>query len=515
MKIKIIIPGSIALISTAFLAVSSTGIKKPIHQTSAITLPTTIDLNSFGETAIRGYYQTLDNLDESERKGTNLLKNLKPILTNNFRYFSYNQIWQIYEITDRNWTLSPANSTTYGTYHSDTNTITNYEYYTKLSEPKNNPYVHLLYVNDNDNPNTALHIQDPHQRSSSVPDALNREHCWPQSYGFKDDSGASGPAGTDLHHLMAGDAQVNSNGHNNYVYGKVTKNTDEWQEAINLRPKISGNKVGAATATYPEDLGKSTRIFEPQDSDKGDIARSIFYMCAKYNNYAQISDEITKYNPFLALSNYIYADGKSISSSDTTPATYGMVNVLLEWNKLDPPDSYEIYRNDLIYNNYQNNRNPFIDFPSWADYIWGGQTGYASPSTDPVNSFDPDEKILESITIEKLPEKRAYYVGDKISLVGAIVKAHYQDGSIEDVSNDVMVSPKTATQRGTWDCSILYTHNGITKSTTYSINVLDAPSPDNIVKLIPFITLGVVALISALFIPAAVKKGQGGGKHKK
>ena len=44
---------------------------------------------------------------------------------------------------------------------------------------------------------------------------------------------------------------------------------------------------------------------------------------------------------------------------------------LLEWNKLDPVDDYEIHRNNLIYKNYQGNRNPFIDFPQWADYIWG------------------------------------------------------------------------------------------------------------------------------------------------
>ena len=39
---------------------------------------------------------------------------------------------------------------------------------------------------------------------------------------------------------------------------------------------------------------------------------------------------------------------------------------------------YEIHRNNLIYNNYQSNRNPFIDFPSWADIAFGSSSNYAN-----------------------------------------------------------------------------------------------------------------------------------------
>ena len=59
-------------------------------------------------------------------------------------------------------------------------------------------------------------------------------------------------------------------------------------------------------------------------------------------------------------------------------------------------DEYEIHRNNLLYKNYTNNRNPFIDFPEWADYIWGtpesglnysSPTGSASPSSDVINGY--------------------------------------------------------------------------------------------------------------------------------
>ena len=60
---------------------------------------------------------------------------------------------------------------------------------------------------------------------------------------------------------------------------------------------------------------------------------------------------------------------------------------MLEWNKLDPVDEFEIHRNNLLYKNYTNNRNPFIDFPEWADIIWGSEQGnkYANPLLDRIN----------------------------------------------------------------------------------------------------------------------------------
>jgi endonuclease I len=38
--------------------------------------------------------------------------------------------------------------------------------------------------------------------------------------------------------------------------------------------------------------------------------------------------------------------------------------VLLRWNAGDPPDAFEQHRNQVIYDDHQHNRNPFIDHPS-------------------------------------------------------------------------------------------------------------------------------------------------------
>jgi hypothetical protein len=44
--------------------------------------------------------------------------------------------------------------------------------------------------------------------------------------------------------------------------------------------------------------------------------------------------------------------------------------MLLRWNELDPVSAKEKERNEAIYNDYQHNRNPFVDHPEYARMIW-------------------------------------------------------------------------------------------------------------------------------------------------
>ena len=39
-------------------------------------------------------------------------------------------------------------------------------------------------------------------------------------------------------------------------------------------------------------------------------------------------------------------------------------------NSWEPPDAFEMRRNNVIYDTWQLNRNPFVDHPEWADAIW-------------------------------------------------------------------------------------------------------------------------------------------------
>ena len=262
------------------------------------SLTTNIDLKRNSEGEIREYYSTLSTLSSEERSGQNLLKNLRPILQN-MNYFSYDNVWKIYEITDREWELSPASETTYGTYNSSNETITNYSYGSN-SNPKNDPYVKTLYRNKDSN-NITLEEARIKEWGSHTADGTNREHIWCESRGFKAPSEPKGPAGTDLHHLRSGDGYINQSLHNDNPYGYVDKNNID-KNGKDKQSWLSGNYLGKPLNTSKDDEGSV--VFEPQDSDKGDIARAVFYMAAAYNNLDGKAT-ITEFNPNLTIVDYI------------------------------------------------------------------------------------------------------------------------------------------------------------------------------------------------------------------
>ena len=356
---------------------------------SVRSVPTTINLNDASESTIRGYYASLNNLSENERKGTNLLKNLKPILKNGQKYLSYGSsattaVWKAYEIVDRDWVKSPASAIS--GYNAQTNTITGYVYGTSNSSTGTNPYIHALYVNrDVNNQTRAWGNHNQNQWG------INQEHLWAKSCGFQDESPAAGARG-DLMHLWAGNGRVNGDTHSNYYYGYVDT-TKTYNNAGSYASTLSGNLRG-----YSKTLGGSVTVFEPQDSDKGDIARAIFYMAARYNYLSgSDSDGIDAGNPNLEIVNNVTSwQSNGYQSSTTRTGKMGIIQDLLKWNEIDPPDEFEIHRNNLCYNNFTNNRNPFIDFPGWANAIWGTvdangnynstPTTYATPATDTIGS---------------------------------------------------------------------------------------------------------------------------------
>jgi endonuclease I len=93
--------------------------------------------------------------------------------------------------------------------------------------------------------------------------------------------------------------------------------------------------------------------FEPRPAVKGDVARMIFYMAVRY--------EGTDGFPNLELNN---------SVNNGTAPYHGKLSVLKAWSQEDPPDAFEKRRNDVIFDSYQRNRNPFIDHPEWVAAIW-------------------------------------------------------------------------------------------------------------------------------------------------
>jgi hypothetical protein len=71
----------------------------------------------------------------------------------------------------------------------------------------------------------------------------------------------------------------------------------------------------------------------------------------------------------------------------------GDLATLLAWNQLDPADDFEMNRNNYIYT-WQHNRNPFIDHPNLADYIWGANAGQVWNSSLKTNDFDKLQVVM-------------------------------------------------------------------------------------------------------------------------
>jgi endonuclease I len=86
---------------------------------------------------------------------------------------------------------------------------------------------------------------------------------------------------------------------------------------------------------------------------KGDVARMIFYMAVRYEgNDGHVDLEINN------------------SVSNGSQPYMGKLSVLKQWSQLDPPDAFERNRNQVIFDRFQHNRNPFIDHPEWVTSIW-------------------------------------------------------------------------------------------------------------------------------------------------
>jgi endonuclease I len=165
---------------------------------------------------------------------------------------------------------------------------------------------------------------------NSEGDCYNREHSWPQSW-FNSTPGPD----SDLFHIYPTDGKVNGQ-RSNFPYGNVSSST--WTS-------MNGGKLGPCT-----NAGYNQTVFEPINEFKGDLARGYFYMTTRY-----------------------YSEDAGWSTSDATNKSDILpwqLNVLLQWHHQDPVSAKEIARNDSIYYKFQNNRNPFIDHPDYADSIW-------------------------------------------------------------------------------------------------------------------------------------------------
>ena len=190
--------------------------------------------------------------------------------------------------------------------------------------------------------------------SNFEPDFWNREHVWPKSHGdFDAGDPFEVPAYTDAHNLKPVDHSMNTlRGEKDFENG--------------------GDLV--FNGSSETDCFSTSSTFEPRDEVKGDIARIILYMDLRYEGGT-------------GEPNLVVVDGLTTYPNPQI----GTLSTLLEWHVQDPPDAFEKRRNDIIFK-WQGNRNPFIDYPEFVNYLYND-----NPQINPINISNVN---IDPISIE-------------------------------------------------------------------------------------------------------------------
>lgn len=251
--------------------------------------------------------------------------------------------------------------------------------------PENSNQVWLVYSEEG---RAKLDLQT----TSSNAGKWNREHTFPRSLGgfnnIEDDEIADGinifwetkadslrHANSDAHALRAADAAENSSRGNQH---------------------------------YGQYIGPSGTL----GSFRGDVARGVLYLEIRYNGL------------------------EVVNGFPSAVGQIGDLATLLDWHRNDPPDDYEMNRNNLVYN-WQYNRNPFIDQPELVEYIWGNNVGENWDQTLSI-----EEIVSDDLTIYPNPSNGHFQIKglnketqiDLYTIDGKLLSEYYCTGNYVDLN---------------------------------------------------------------------------------
>ncbi len=154
---------------------------------------------------------------------------------------------------------------------------------------------------------------------------LNTEHTFPQG-----NFNSADPMVSDIHHLFVTDVNANST-RGNLRFGNVVSGVD-WSEGGSQRGLNASGEL----------------VFEPRDEQKGLSARAILYFVTHYQNFG----------------GHLSAD---------------MEDAMREWHFEFPPTEVDLQRSEDIFA-YQNNRNPFAEYPQMVNRIFSFRTDQNRPN---------------------------------------------------------------------------------------------------------------------------------------
>lgn len=248
----------------------------------------------------------------------------------------------------------------------------------------------ILLVSDQNPANGSqiwqMYVEQPrskidYQVSSSNIGVWNREHIFPQSRGGFQDGTFSSSDGINIWFPVSANDVLAGHG-----------------DAHHIRAEDGAENSLRGNRNYGVDYNGPTGT---QGSWKGDVARALFYMDVRYNALNVVNGNV----------------------AESPSGFIGDLATLLQWHQQDPPDDFEMNRNNYIYT-WQINRNPFIDRPDLASYIFGSNVGqpyvlsnenfevskvvvYPNPTTDyiVIAGIEAEAKAeIYSITGQKIKE---------------------------------------------------------------------------------------------------------------
>lgn len=232
----------------------------------------------------------------------------------------------------------------------------------------------------------------------------NREHVWPKNGGKA--FPASSKCGSDAHHLRPCDQQLNST-RGSYSFGEVAQ--------------TAGNIVKQdGSTTYDNLCYKSGSFFYPGVGYRGATARILMYVQTRWGNDYNLT----------------FVDGSGSNK------TIGDFDTLYKWHLEEPPTREEIYRNNCVAA-IQGNRNPFIDHPEYAYYIYSEAGSYYSSSYS--NSL--------ANSVKSLTESKGDPYGNLSTVSPTAMTLSKQSITLEQgLSETITVSttPANASKRVTW-----------------------------------------------------------------
>lgn len=223
-------------------------------------------------------------------------------------------------------------------------------------------------------------------QSGSTAGKQNREHVWPcerSNLWYRksdfweyqiDTNGNYWGAGSDLYHVRPADAVVNTVRSNSRFY--------EFTDDDNLDRYTQGEDGGKYVITV-DDMSATKRV-EVANEFKGDVARLLMYLYVHYSKTGYdvyYSNNIANPTPVYSKDEAM-APGSGSDGRNHNPDVCGQLpltdiimykeeskcfDLIKRWNAIDEPSATEKLRCDTIQNQYQGNRNPFVDFPQLID----------------------------------------------------------------------------------------------------------------------------------------------------